>query len=371
MNVLHLIAPISFGGGESLLINLLSERQPGLNESVALIYSSEPFEAKLKQINIPYWKLRTKNIGYGIPKWKVILDTFVNLLTVQQLSRIVNENDIDLIHVQGYPACLLFYLLNKKIGIYTHQFYRKPAPWFEKLILTKVYSSFEFCTTCSNLVSQSMNQAFPGVKSNFQTIYNCVGNRFYLNPSPEKDYLSKFPKNKKIFVQIARFMKFKNQMLVVEALNKLSPQERDQIFVVFAGEGPERTNVMEFVKFHNLEDHVCFLGAVPYEKVPGLLAIADFGLFPSENEGFGIGAAECLAVGLPVLSLDTELMQEVIGSAGLQVPRSELHNGFKQIIEKFSNSSELAQERAETFRPSIIKKHYYDLYLNLFGRVNK
>ena len=364
INVLHLIAPISFGGGESLLVTLLSDKRPELHESVALIYSAAPFEAALAEKNISYYNLRHQSIGYGIPKWQVALDTSVNLLTTFKLLKIVESENIDVIHVQGYPGCLLFYLLKKFRsirGIYTHQFYRAPASQLEKAVLTPVYSAFDYCTGASKLVSDSMNQAFPETKTKFCTVYNCVSARFYTQASPDPD-VARFPQDKQVFIQIARFIKFKNQMLVVESLTKLSPQERDNLFIVFAGDGPEKDSVMKFVQAHQLEHHVCFLGAVSHAKLPQVLAGADFGLFPSENEGFGIGAAECLAAGLPVLTLDTELMQEVVGSAGVQMPRERFHEGFQTIIAKEAQLRKLAKERAERYRAARVKDQYYALY---------
>lgn len=365
MKVLHLIAPIAFGGGESLLVTLLGQKRPELQESVALIYSAAPFEAALAKEQIPYYHLRHKSIGYGIPKWQAAVETGANLLTTFKLLRIIQQEQIDVVHVQGYPGCLLFYLLRKIVavsGIYTHHFYRAPASWSEKAVLTPVYSVFDACTGPSNLVSESMNQAFPEITTRFRTVYNCVSDRFYTPASPEPTFVARFPQDKQVFIQIARFIKFKNQMLVVESLTKLSAQERNNIFVVFAGDGPEKDNVSKFVKSHQLEQQVCFLGAVPHAKLPSILAAADFGLFPSENEGFGIGAAECLAAGLPVLTLDTELMQEVVGPGGIQMPRARFHEGFQLIIAQAAHLREQARARAQRYRAAAVKKQYQALY---------
>lgn len=71
MKVLHLIAPVAFGGGESLLVNLIQERRPELEESLALIYQAAPFEARLAALQVPSWRLRDRSLGHGIPKWQM------------------------------------------------------------------------------------------------------------------------------------------------------------------------------------------------------------------------------------------------------------------------------------------------------------
>lgn len=377
MNILHLIAPISFGGGESLLINLLQEKSCNFRESVALIYSSSIFESKLVEISIPCWILQEKSIGYGISKWDMALSTIKDLLVIKKIINIIKTEKIDLIHAHGYPASLIVYIIKYLLkinikSIYTHHSYRQSPNYVERILLSNVYSSFDFCVGVSDLVSQSMNDAFPRLKQKFKTIYNCVGNTFFANnTSKSQNYRDIFPSDKIVFVQIGRFVKCKNHMLVVQSINKLTLAERDNIFVVFVGEGSEKEKVADFVQSNALESQVCFLGAVAYEKIPEILSSANFGLFPSENEGFGIAAVECLALGLPVLSLDTKLMKEIIGYAGLQVRHDNFHNGFSEIMEKFSNGSELARQRAEIFRPNLIKKQYQDLYLKALGGVSK
>ncbi len=165
-----------------------------------------------------------------------------------------------------------------------------------------------------------------------------------------------------LFVHVARFRPFKNQMLVVEALARLTSADRARIRVVFAGDGSERQAVMARVRELGLTEEILFLGAVPYERVPGLLACADYGLFPSENEGFGLGAAECLAAGLPVLTLDTDLMREVVGDAGLQFPRERFHEGFCAMLKFGPALRGRAAERARGYLPDRIKGQYLALY---------
>jgi glycosyltransferase involved in cell wall biosynthesis len=379
MKVMHLIAPISFGGGESLLVNLLKENQLNeVSESVLLLYSSPKFEAELKKNSIPFSVLQKASLGHGISKLQMAVRSLSLLFKFRHILNVIREQEINIIHAHGYPASIIFFILKSLFiqrikGVYTHHFNRDRPSRISQFVFSKVYSSFDACTGVSNLVSHSMNESFPQIKSRFNTIYNCIGIDFLLPASESNEAVNKsnFPpsRNKKIFIQVARFINCKNQILVVKSLQKLSQEQRDKLHIVFVGDGAEKQSVVEFVKDNYLEDTVSFTGAIPYNEVRNILNKADFGLFPSENEGFGIAAVECLAAGLPVLSLDTELMKEVISYAGLQVSRDELHLGLLRIIDEFANSSDVARQRAEDFRPELIKKQYCNLYLQISGGI--
>jgi len=364
MTIAHLIAPISFGGGESLLLNLTRERSQGVDEIVISIFHSEIFNQYLDADRITHYELQKKALGHGISKISMLFRTPLLLLLLPKLILILWRRNVNVLHVHGYPAVLMGAVVNCILGIrsiYTHHFYRSKPFYLERLILGLCYKTYATCTGVSNLVTESMKKAFPMISSRLVTVHNCVGiNFFHTQHDPAYQYLR--TSKRTLFVQIARFSSFKNQLLVVESLGKLSAEERAQVCVVFAGEGVEKPNVMKRACELGLVEEVRFLGFVMNENLPGLLACADFGLFPSENEGFGIGAAECLAAGLPVLALDTELMREVVGDGGLLLSKEKFHHGFKSIMKIGNSLSEKAKQQATQFRPDKIKKEYLKIY---------
>lgn len=366
MNLMHIIAPVEFGGGESLLINLLSEKVEGVNEFVCLIYDAETFKSKLDEIGVTYSVLTNKSIGHGISKFKMGMDTLSNLIKLGELELLAEKWSIDAIHVHGFPSCVFYALnptINKLPAVYTHHFFRKKPRYAEKKLLSWVYSKFDVCTGVSELVSRSMNEAFDFCKCKFEVIYNCVGKEFFTKKSGEKfNYLRNH--GKIIFLQVARFVDFKNHELVVDSVLHLPDEYKKKVIVVFAGDGPLKDKITTKVADHKLERNFVFLGAVDYADIPDLVSIADYGLFPSENEGFGIGAVECLAGGLPVLCLDNELMREIVGDAGVLCKKDELDKGIIHILSMSRSWKNVAKLRAEKFRPNIIKRQYIKKYLS-------
>ncbi|MDW8234299.1 MAG: glycosyltransferase family 1 protein [Roseiflexaceae bacterium] len=71
---------------------------------------------------------------------------------------------------------------------------------------------------------------------------------------------------------------------------------------------PERVGVAGLVRF---------LGRVPDEDLPALVAGARVFVYPSLYEGFGLPPLEALASGTPVVVANTSSLPEVVGDAGL------------------------------------------------------
>ncbi len=189
-----------------------------------------------------------------------------------------------------------------------------------------------------------------------QVIHNCVADVFFGVSMPEHT-------DRSVFLQLGRFMPAKNHGLVLDALVRLKPEERGKIAVWFAGAGETEALVQaKAQRLGLLPEEVKFLGFIPHDQLPSIMMETHFGLFPSTSEGFGIGAAECLAAGRPVLALQTEVMREVVGPGGICVPAHQLDVGFREMIASGSTMSGAARQWANRYRPAHIRSEYTTLY---------
>jgi glycosyltransferase involved in cell wall biosynthesis len=83
---------------------------------------------------------------------------------------------------------------------------------------------------------------------------------------------------------------------IFEQVNRTNPRVR----CLIAGDGPD---LEELKRQCDSLPNVYFLGPVPHERVPQVLAEADIYLFPSRYEGFGLSLVEAMACGcVPVAS---------------------------------------------------------------------
>ncbi len=111
----------------------------------------------------------------------------------------------------------------------------------------------------------------------------------------------------------------KNHRVLVEAFARLAPTHPDVDLVLAGGEGPAEADVRAAVAAAGLGDRVHRTGRVPRPDLDALLAGADVVAFPSRYEGFGVGALEAMAAGVPVVAADATALPEVVGPAGTLV----------------------------------------------------
>jgi glycosyltransferase involved in cell wall biosynthesis len=78
------------------------------------------------------------------------------------------------------------------------------------------------------------------------------------------------------------------------------------------GSGPERENLERLTKNLGVEKAVCFAGMVPYEKIPGYLAMCDAFVTASVSEVHPLSVIEAMAVGLPVLGIRSPGIEDTV-----------------------------------------------------------
>lgn len=360
----HIIAPVKFGGGESLLFNLVSERVQGLTEEFLLLSKSEYFEKKLSEINICYHRFSNIVKNHDFSKIEILIYGIIISLQIFKLNKYVKKYNINILHIHGFPGSLIGFvlkILNSNIRIiYTHHANRKPTHF--DFIFRHIYKKYDYLTSVSVSACNSLNSIFSKKGLFFNPIYNCVGNEFFKTVHKK----SKGESNKFKFIQIGRFEIIKNQLLVIECLRKIPKEILDDIEITFIGVGSTLQDAKRLTTLYNLNDKISFMGFVENFRIPEILTQYDFGLFPSDLEGFGIGAVECMACGLPVLAQKNALMEEIIKNYGVLVDKDHFYLGFKEIIEKKYDPQEI-MEYAKEFSPSQIKQKYLTVYRRLLN----
>ncbi|MFB6228605.1 MAG: glycosyltransferase family 4 protein [Halobacteriales archaeon] len=169
-----------------------------------------------------------------------------------------------------------------------------------------------------------------------------------------------------------RLFAVKNFTTLIDAMADIQPEYSD-VYLVFAGEGPQRERLEEKVRNNGLTNNVHFLGWLPSQKdVFAFYDAIDIFAFPSHYEGFGMANAEAMAAGTPVVCNDIPVLREVVGDAGILIDatdENELANALKRLIRNPDLRSELgerARERIEN-RYSITRSavEYADTYHKL------
>jgi glycosyltransferase involved in cell wall biosynthesis len=89
-----------------------------------------------------------------------------------------------------------------------------------------------------------------------------------------------------------------------------------------------------------LGGRVEWLGLVPIEEMPRVMASADVCVYPSLYEGFGFPPLEAMASGTPVVASNVSCLPEILGDAALLVEPTD-SKSFGEAVESVLSNSEV------------------------------
>lgn len=123
---------------------------------------------------------------------------------------------------------------------------------------------------------------------------------------------------------VARLIHWKGHRYAIEAM-RLIRKERNDVFWVFAGDGPDRQELEKHAKEVGISDRLIFLGF--RTDIPVLLGAIDLLVHPTTGEAFGIALIEAMAQSTPIIATNTGAIPEIVDSerTGLIVPPRNPH----------------------------------------------
>jgi glycosyltransferase involved in cell wall biosynthesis len=116
------------------------------------------------------------------------------------------------------------------------------------------------------------------------------------------------------------------------------------------------------------EDRVAFTGFISDEELDSLLRRADFLIYPSLYEGFGIPVLEAMKVGNPVITSNLTAMPEVAGDAAILIDpfnTEEMVSEMSRLLHNDQLREELVErglERARMYSWERTSERYLELY---------
>jgi len=122
------------------------------------------------------------------------------------------------------------------------------------------------------------------------------------------------------------------------------------------------------VKETGMEKKVIFAGFMPDEELDSLLRRANFLVYPSLYEGFGIPVLEAMKVGTPVITSNLTAMPEVAGDAAVLVDPYDLEevvSEMSKLLQDDKLREELGKkgmERASRYSWERTSEQYLELY---------
>jgi glycosyltransferase involved in cell wall biosynthesis len=174
-------------------------------------------------------------------------------------------------------------------------------------------------------------------------------------------------------IYAGRLTSSKNVDLVIEALAQIKHHER--IFLLIAGEGPEKANLMAMVKRFGLSKTVTFAGLLPSRELWAQMKAADAFVSLSSYEGMPNCVCEAVACGLPVILSDIPAHRNLLADdAAFLVSVNSIGEVKDQILHVLRDSRDAglravrALQRLQDFTTESVAAKYVNVYEEILRR---
>ena len=123
----------------------------------------------------------------------------------------------------------------------------------------------------------------------------------------------------------------------------LSSSEIPHSLVITGGKGWKYENLLKMIENHPNRARIHLTGFVDDKHLPALLSAAEFLVYPSILEGFGLPILEAMACGTPVITSNVSSMPEIAGGAASLIDPHSV-NSISHAINQLSDSKDLREE---------------------------
>jgi len=213
----------------------------------------------------------------------------------------------------------------------------------------------EFCQNVDCVIAPSpgMKQVLEqfGVDVPIEVVPNGVDIRPYQQVSdPIQRSEFGFSQDDVLLVYSGRLGPEKNLPFLLRAING-AVQAFDHIKLLIVGDGAERDNLEDRIRYMGIGKYIHFTGFVPYDQVPRYLAAADIFVTASITEVHPLSVIEAIATGLPVLGIQSPGIGDTIqdGENGFLVKGEDLA-AFTAMLIRLATDQELRRSMSDQAR---------------------
>ena len=167
-------------------------------------------------------------------------------------------------------------------------------------------------------------------ESKIEVILNGIDiNKFVPGPS-------NLVQERRIITTASADIPLKGLKFLVQALPKIINYFPKTTLIVI-GKSPSDSEVSELIDNLNLNDVISFKSGISEEEIVNLYHSSEIAVIPSLYEGFGFGAGEAMACGVPLISTHSGGLKEVVGDDALKISPSSVQEIEEAVINLFSD----------------------------------
>ena len=301
----------SFGkfdsGGLNVYVQQISKQLS--NENNVTVVTAEKAES-FKIDNLEFHSLDLFESGLSVDDKEIHLQEFKT-----KLEENFELENFDIIHAHYWLSGLVakqiseeknipYVFSSHSLGVFLDG-YNKERVDCEKMVMTS-----------SNFVTASSHYEHVMISENYKIDENKIKK---ITPGLDRKIFTpdlNLPREN-IFLSIGRIQEQKRQLETIKFLNNF--RKIDSNFLCYFIGGPSGKSgddylaeLEESVKEFNLESHVEFLGNLSQTKIKGFMNKSKLLIHTSQYETFGLVAIEANSMGVPILSINTGSLIEII-----------------------------------------------------------
>jgi glycosyltransferase involved in cell wall biosynthesis len=203
------------------------------------------------------------------------------------------------------------------------QYHRHLLPFVLKradVVLTISESSKKDIVRCCGIAEDKVEVILLGVDARFKPA-----------AAADSEFIRNLPE--RFILNIGTLEARKNLPRLLEAFALARKKGLPHKLLIGGARGWRLSNLAGIVERHALENDVVFLGFVEDADLPALYGRAEFFVYPSSYEGFGMPILEAMACGTPVITSNCSSMPEVSGDAALLIDPFDVSDLAARMIE--------------------------------------
>ena len=138
------------------------------------------------------------------------------------------------------------------------------------------------------------------------------------------------------------------------------------------GKSPNNSEVSELIEALDLGDFITFRSGISESEIVDLYHSSEIAVIPSLYEGFGFGAGEAMACGVPLVTTHSGGLKDVVGDCALEIlPASsdEIENAVTKLFNNHELKRELALKGRERMETKFDWKLAANSYVKTFRKV--
>lgn len=173
----------------------------------------------------------------------------------------------------------------------------------------------------------------------------------------------------KVVVFIGNITKNKNQEQLIDAINMISSEIKQNIKIYFAGKDVLHGKLQKKTEEYGLSKSISFLGFLDKNDIHKLYDVADLNIFTSLNDGFGLPIVEGFLHGVPVVTYaDLDSFKDIYEKAATVVPRDRTTKELAIAIEvalSYRWDKEEIKFLAQKYSLENMEKAYNRVYMRM------